>query len=119
MTQFLHDASILAKLDAEANDARSPLALWREPSLDYDALPLEQLSSMLWRLHVLHEPLWREALRDDLAAALGIGLRNLIPGADGRLGLLDVVMSAVLVHAARGNTLAASVLQLGRNCLRQ
>lgn len=94
-----------------------PLELWRDPERRIDEAALHEVSRTLARLHVLHEPQWREAIGENVAAAVGIGMRNLIAGRDGALGLLDVVMSAVLLHAERGNGTARIILHHGRRSL--
>lgn len=104
---------------ATADETTSTLELWRVPDRPIDERALERLSAMLERLHVLHEPAWRAAIGDDVSAAAGIALRNLIPGRDGAVGMLDLVMSAVLVHAVRGNCTARVVLEFGRRSLRR
>lgn len=96
-------------------DAGSPLGIWRHA--DPGVVDARVLLAALSGLHILHEPGWRAALGADVSAAIGIALRNLIPGPNGRLGLLDVAMSAVLVHAARGDATAILVLEHIRKCL--
>lgn len=96
-------------------DPGSPLGIWRHA--DPRVVDTRVLLAALSGLHILHEPGWRAALEADVSAAIGIALRNLIHGPNGRLGLLDVAMSAVLVHAARGDATANLVLEHIRKCI--
>lgn len=85
------------------------LLAWR---LGVDACSGERAARLrreLSRLNVLHEPEWRQAL-DDPSAAIGIAMRNLIPAERPGIGLLDIGMSAVLLHAAAGQPAALMIL---------
>lgn len=93
----------------EGDGGPEDLVAWR---LGVDACSGERVARLrrqLSRLNVLHEPKWRHAL-DDPSAAIAIAMRNLIPAERPGIGLLDIGMSAVLLHAAAGQPAARMIL---------
>lgn len=96
--------------DGETED----LLAWR---LGVDACSGElaaRLRQELSRLNILHEPEWPQAVENP-SAAIGIAMRNLIPAERPGIGLLDIGMSAVLLHAAAGQPAALMILDYVRD----
>ncbi len=87
-----------------------PLSAWRRlAARDLDRACITQIREALAGTLMLHHRRWPAASRFDAAAAVGIALD--LTDDTGPAGIAgDLAMSALLIHAARGNQAARLVL---------
>lgn len=91
------------------------LARWRRRDADrLEGGQARAMTHLLERIDVLFEPRWHEAVAGDASVAVGAVLRQRPPPSDG-IGLLDVLMTCVLLHAWRGDKASALVLTYFRD----
>jgi hypothetical protein len=86
-----------------------PLLLWRaQPAYAFGLADVAALRAKLQATMLLHEPKWRDAVRGDPAAAVGIAV-TMFP-IDKVTLRTDLVMSALCLNALRGSAGSALVL---------
>lgn len=87
-----------------------PLHWWRHlPADAYTAAHLDILHRAISGIIIMNEPRWPDAVRGDLAAAIGVALRT-AKRHSAPNPAVDLVMSAVLLAALAGDPAAALVL---------
>jgi len=87
-----------------------PLHWWRQLSADaFTSAHLAILRRSISGITIMNEPRWRDAVRGDSAAAIGVALRT-AKRRRAQTPALDLVMSAVLLAALAGEPTARCVL---------
>lgn len=95
----------------EAPNGAALFAKWRGGIAHITDADHYELTSMLAKIELVHEPTWRAARNGNVSEAIGIALRNLAPSPDGGPGLVDVTMSAVALLARRGHPAATLIVE--------
>lgn len=87
----------------------SPTGWWRTIAApNFHLMALGAMKAAIEKVEVLGEPRWRDAVAGDAAAAVGVALS--LKRQDVAPGMLDLVMTALVICACEGNATACIVL---------